>query len=112
MHWGMVREFSIDGKEAVMPTLKATLSLTGEPDVSVASFYTYSHNPSTDSVIDRLQVQKGAFGGDPESPPKEILVSIDVPEPNGGTKVDKEAAYENLDKISQTGEFRGKMGMM
>ena len=65
-----------------MPTLKATLSLTGEPDVSVATFYTYSHNPSTDSVIDRLQVQKGAFVGDPESPPKETLVSIDVPEPN------------------------------
>ena len=81
MLWGMVRLFSIDGKEAAMPTLKATLSLTGEPDI-ITSYYTYSHKPSTERVIDRLQVQKGAFGGDPESPPKEILVSIDVPEPN------------------------------
>ena len=61
-----------------MPTLKATLSLTGEPDV-VTSYYIYSHKPSTERVINQLNVQKGAFGGDPESPPKEILVSIDVP---------------------------------
>ena len=99
-----------------MPTLKATLTLTGEPDV-VSSYYTYSHKPSTERVIDRLQVQKGAFGGDPESPPKEITVSIATAVPKIAPKkpVAKKKdnpSYENLDQVEQTGEFRGRFGMM
>ena len=85
-----------------MPTLKATLLFTGYADPGNLGDYLYGHKPATKRVIEVLNIKRGIFGGDPESPPKQIIVSIEVSEP----------AYENMDKISQTGEFRGNLGMM